>query len=219
MTTVEEDQNPAPTLTSLNPNSIAAGGLQFTLMVTGTNFISGATVQWNGSPRTTVYDSPTQLTATITALDIATTGTANITVINPSPLGGTSNALTFSITSTQGCAASISEQVTVTRGGFRYNRASQRFIQVLTLTNKSNIAFSAPVSLALDGLSANASLAGESGMTSCSLPSGSPYLNFDVGSDNIFSSGESVQVTMEFTNPTRQAINYSTRILSGSEGR
>lgn len=218
VTTVGDDQNPAPTLASLNPNSTAAGGPQFTLSVTGANFISGAMVHWNNAPRTTVYVSSTQLTATITATDIAAVGTANVAVVNPAS-GGTSNALTFTVTSAQGCAANIGEDVAVTRGGFRYNRASQRFVQVLTLINKSNSAFSAPVSLVLDGLSTNASLFGGSGTTSCALPAGSPYLNVDLGSDNVFSPGESVQVTLEFTNPTRQAINYSTRMLSGSEGR
>ncbi len=90
--------NPVPTATSLNPSSAIAGGTAFTLTVTGTNFISGSAVRWNGANRTTTYGSPTQLTAAITAADIATAGTASVTVFNPTPGGGTSNALTFTIT-------------------------------------------------------------------------------------------------------------------------
>ena len=89
--------NPAPTATSLNPNSAQAGGAAFTLTVTGTGFISSSTVQWNGSPRTTTFVSSTSLQAAITAADIATNGTASVTVVNPTPGGGTSGALIFTI--------------------------------------------------------------------------------------------------------------------------
>src|SRR5262245_4769984 len=90
--------NAPPTLTSLSPNSAMAGGPAFTLTVTGTGFINGATVQWNGSARTTTFSSATQLTAAIPATDIAAAGTASVTVVNPGPSGKTSNALSFSIT-------------------------------------------------------------------------------------------------------------------------
>src|SRR6185295_629608 len=53
--------------------------------------------------RTTTFVSSTQLTAAIPASDIATVGTANVTVVNPAPGGGTSNALTFTILSTLSC--------------------------------------------------------------------------------------------------------------------
>ena len=87
--------NPIPTLTTLSPSSATAGGIAFTLTVNGTNFINGSVVRWNGSPRTTTYVSPTQLTAAITAADIASAGTFPITVFNPTPGGGTSNAVNF----------------------------------------------------------------------------------------------------------------------------
>jgi hypothetical protein len=65
--------------------------------VNGSNFISGSTVQWNGNNRTTTYVSGTQLTAAITAADIATAGTTNVTVVNPAPGGGTSSAVTLAV--------------------------------------------------------------------------------------------------------------------------
>jgi hypothetical protein len=89
--------NPVPTTTGLSPASAAAEGAGFTLTVNGTGFVSGSTVNWNGSSRTTTYVSPTQVTAAITAADIASTGTAAVTVVNPTPGGGTSNAQTFTI--------------------------------------------------------------------------------------------------------------------------
>ena len=92
------NSNPVPTLTSLSPNTKTAGSGVFTLTVNGTNFINGSAVRWNGSNRTTAYVSATQLTAAIPASDVASVGTANVTVFTGTPGGGTSNALTFSIT-------------------------------------------------------------------------------------------------------------------------
>ncbi|MBA3947370.1 MAG: hypothetical protein H0X37_22780 [Herpetosiphonaceae bacterium] len=89
--------NPVPTLTSISPTSAVPGGASFTLTVNGTNFMSTSTVQWNGSARPTQFGSNTQLTASITAADIATAGTATVTVTNPSPGGGTSNGLPFQV--------------------------------------------------------------------------------------------------------------------------
>jgi CSLREA domain-containing protein len=90
-------ENPAPTLTSLDPSSATAGSGDFSLTVNGTNFVGSSTVQWNGSSRTTIFVSATQLTTQISAADIAAEGTASVTVVNPAPNGGTSNELIFNI--------------------------------------------------------------------------------------------------------------------------
>ncbi len=104
--------NPVPTLTAISPTSTGAGGAAFTMTLTGTNFISGSTAQWKGSARATTFVSATQLTAAITAADIATSGTAAITVVNPAPGGGTSNALTFTITDFSVSATTTTQTVT-----------------------------------------------------------------------------------------------------------
>ncbi|MGH9897039.1 MAG: LamG-like jellyroll fold domain-containing protein, partial [bacterium] len=88
----------ALTLTSLTPSSATAGGPAFTLTTTGTNFVSGSVVRWNGANRTTTFVGATELTAAIPATDIAAAGTAQVTVLNPG--GAVSNSLTFTITST-----------------------------------------------------------------------------------------------------------------------
>lgn len=90
--------NPAPELTGLSPISTTAGGQGLTLSVSGNTFMQGATVNWNGSPRTTTYVSDTQLTAQITQSDIAQTGLAAITVVNPSSNNTPSNSLSFYVT-------------------------------------------------------------------------------------------------------------------------
>jgi peptidoglycan/xylan/chitin deacetylase (PgdA/CDA1 family) len=65
--------------------------------VTGTNFINGSVVRWNGADRNTTFGSSTRLTAAITAADIATAGTASVAVFNPTPGGGLGVA-SFTIT-------------------------------------------------------------------------------------------------------------------------
>jgi len=89
--------NPVPTITSLSPASATVGGLDFTLTVTGTNFVPSSVVRWNGAARATTYVSATQLRATIPATDLLTAGTAQVTVFNPPPGGGTSNSVGFAV--------------------------------------------------------------------------------------------------------------------------
>ena len=89
--------NPAPSVSSLSPSSVTSCATAFTLTVNGNNFISGSTVQWNGSNRTTSYVSATQLTAAITAADVTVAATASVGVVNPAPGGGTSPAASLYI--------------------------------------------------------------------------------------------------------------------------
>lgn len=91
-------QNPQPSVTSISPTSANAGDGAFTLTVNGSSFISSSVVRWNGANRATNFVSATQLTASIPATDVASAGSASVTVFNPSPGGGTSGAVTFSIT-------------------------------------------------------------------------------------------------------------------------
>ena len=90
--------NPLPTLTSLSPSSVPAGSPVTTLTLNGTKFVSGSVVKWNGVPLATTYLSGGQLTARIPAENLTTLQDVSITVTNPAPGGGASNALTFSIT-------------------------------------------------------------------------------------------------------------------------
>ncbi|MFN7944200.1 MAG: hypothetical protein U0Z53_02390 [Blastocatellia bacterium] len=93
------NDNPVPSLASLSPNTASAGSAGFTLTVNGAGFVSGSTVRWNASSRRTTFISSTQLTATISSADVATAGSAIVSVISPAPGGGTSNSLSFTISS------------------------------------------------------------------------------------------------------------------------
>jgi hypothetical protein len=98
----------APVISLLSPSSALAGGNSFTITVNGTSFDPAATVQFNGSNRTTTFVSSTQLTATINQADIASPGTAIITVANPVASGGVSAGSTFFIGSTAGSNFAVS---------------------------------------------------------------------------------------------------------------
>jgi hypothetical protein len=100
--------NAAPTITSLSPASAIAGSSAFTLTVNGAGFVNGATVQFNGSSKTTTFVSTTQITAGILASDIATAGTANVTATNPAPTIGPSMPQVFTISSSENPVPAIS---------------------------------------------------------------------------------------------------------------
>jgi len=103
-----------PTITSLSPSSASAGGAAFTLTVNGTNFVSGATVNWGGSALTTTYVSATELTAAVPASLIETAGTASVTVTTS---GGTSSAATFTINPSQELTISSLSPSSASAGG------------------------------------------------------------------------------------------------------
>jgi hypothetical protein len=95
-----------PNITALSPTSVNAGTTGNSVMVMGANFNSNATVNWNGTALTTKFTSSALLTAAIPDANVATAGTATVTVTNPGTQGGiygggtmaeTSNSMTFTI--------------------------------------------------------------------------------------------------------------------------
>ena len=119
--------NPVPAVTSISPNSAAAGSAAFSLTITGTNFLptsdpsGGSRVNWNAKSQTTLTAmsiTSTQIQATVPASLVASAGTAVVTIYNapaPPPAncqvnctgsggGGTSNGSTFTVTGPAGAA-------------------------------------------------------------------------------------------------------------------
>jgi sugar lactone lactonase YvrE len=86
-----------PAISSLNPPAAVAGGPSFILTVNGSGFAPSSMVQYNGAPRATTYVSSTALTVVVTATDIATPATAQITVVTGTPGGGTAAPKTLTI--------------------------------------------------------------------------------------------------------------------------
>jgi hypothetical protein len=91
--------NPAPAAAGLAPSGANAGESGFPVVVYGSGFTTDSTVRWNGSNRVTTYVSPSELEAFINTADLATAGNSEITVFNPAPAGGLSQALTFQVLS------------------------------------------------------------------------------------------------------------------------
>ncbi len=95
-----------PTINGLFPSCVPAGeqlvdSINNQLTVSGGNFVSSSVVQWNGTDLPTTLEigsNGTILTAQVPASDIATAGTAAVTVFNPPPGGGSSSSLTFTTT-------------------------------------------------------------------------------------------------------------------------
>ena len=89
--------NPAPVLTQLQPASVTVGASGFTLGISGSAFNAASQVYWNGTAITTTLVNSTSLQAEISASRLAAAGVYSITVENPLPGGGTSNALLFTV--------------------------------------------------------------------------------------------------------------------------
>jgi dienelactone hydrolase len=93
-------QNPVPLINQpLVPDAVTPGGAGFTLTVNGAGFVPGCVVQWNSSALPTTFVSASQLKASVPASHIAQSGTASVTVVNPRPGGGVSNAAFLEISS------------------------------------------------------------------------------------------------------------------------
>ena len=89
---------PTPAIITISPTLVAPGGADFTLTVNGSNFLSTATVDWNGAALPTTFVSTSRLTAQVSATLIAAAGTANITAVNDGPVS--SNQLSLYISAT-----------------------------------------------------------------------------------------------------------------------
>jgi hypothetical protein len=126
--------NPSPTITApLVPSIATAGGAAFTLTVNGTNFVSGATVNFGTNAALTPSSvTATQIQVMIPASYISTAAMPAVTVTNPTPGGGASNSVNFTVTAASGgsfvvsstpvtlssaTGASMNSTITVTSSG------------------------------------------------------------------------------------------------------
>jgi hypothetical protein len=98
-----------PAISSISPMSATAGDSGFTLIVNGANFKNTSVVLWNGGQRATSYLNGSTLQATIGAGDIASGGTASITVQTGSTA---SAAVTFTINATASSAVPAITSIT-----------------------------------------------------------------------------------------------------------
>ena len=122
-------QAPTPGISSLSPVSAPTAGPAFTLTVQGNNFIANSIVRWNGSDRATTFVNTGQLTASIRATDLAIGGAFPITVFNPAPGGGSSNALTVTVANLPPAISSLSpSSALVGTAGFQLTVNGANFV-------------------------------------------------------------------------------------------
>jgi uncharacterized protein (TIGR03437 family) len=89
--------NPSPSITELLPPMAQAGSGPLTLTIIGSGFIPSSIVSFNGNPHQPVFVSDAQLTITLSASDLSTSGNFAVLVSNPSPGGGSSGAVNFNV--------------------------------------------------------------------------------------------------------------------------
>ncbi len=92
-------QAPVPAITSLSLASVPAGSSDTQIAINGSGFVQGSQVLWNGTalPCCAYEYGNTQINVYIPAADLANAGTYQISVFTPTPGGGTSNSLPFTV--------------------------------------------------------------------------------------------------------------------------
>jgi Divergent InlB B-repeat domain/WD40-like Beta Propeller Repeat len=130
--TINPNPSAVPAITGLSPGAVAAGSSGLTLTINGKNFVAKSVVLVNGNARSTSFSNSTTLQATITGGDVGTAGTLQVSVFNPPPDGGSSNAFGFdvdnpvpslaSLSPTTALAGSVSASLVLT--GTNYNSQS-----------------------------------------------------------------------------------------------
>jgi hypothetical protein len=99
--------------------------------VNGSGFVASSVVRWNGATRTTTVVSATQLRAALTATDLATARSGPVSVFTPTPGGGTSGTLSFTVAAVAPVpvASSLSPaSATVGTAGFTLTVNGSRFV-------------------------------------------------------------------------------------------
>lgn len=130
--------SPVPVLQSIAPTKINANiTTDFTLVVRGEGFTTASRVRWNDVSRPTEYLSPTELRMTVTPNDVAEVGARAVTVITPSPGGGASAALVFTVEQPVPVVSALSPSqvvsgwgmpITVTITGTGFTAGTQLFV-------------------------------------------------------------------------------------------
>jgi trimeric autotransporter adhesin len=92
-----EVMNPAPTISSIFPSVEAVASSSLAVTVTGMGFVPATVIQVNGSNRSTTYATATLVSVTLSASDVAASGTLSLTAVNAAPGGGTSTAVSLPV--------------------------------------------------------------------------------------------------------------------------
>jgi hypothetical protein len=98
---VDASRNGVPRITSLGGSGSGVAGSRISFAVNGTGFVPGSIVRWNGAdlPATAVSLVASVILGTsVPSTMTAVPGIYRVTVFNPGPNGGESNAVQFTLT-------------------------------------------------------------------------------------------------------------------------
>jgi predicted extracellular nuclease len=101
----------------------------------------------------------------------------------------------------------VTASVKTFTSGYVFNRITNKFTGTLQVTNTSGAALNGPLQLEFQGLSAGVTLANASGSHN-----GSAYITVPAG----LAAGASVNVPLQFNNPSKGAISYTLKVFSGN---
>lgn len=93
-----EVRNPSPTISASTPNALEEGTGTVVVTIDGNNFTRASQVIGAGSPLGTGYVSSTRLQATVPSKLLAKAGTFKLSVQTPTPGGGNSGSVNFTVT-------------------------------------------------------------------------------------------------------------------------
>ncbi len=133
--------NPLPALGSISPDRVTGGGPGLTLTLLGSNFVPGSAVRWGAVEKAATFVSGTELRALIASADLSTAGEVPVSVLNPAPGGGESNAAALTVA---GIALSSSPQSATVSAG-------QSVAYEITITPQHGT-FDSPVSFSCERL-------------------------------------------------------------------
>ena len=98
-------------------------------------------------------------------------------------------------------AEDVSSHVSATHAGFARHPGTHVWSTMLTVKNTGSSAINGPIQVVLTKLSENASMTNSNGTYK-----GSPYITVSTGP---LAAGASVQVKLQFANPTNDFINFT----------
>ena len=181
----------------MNPASDGLRNISGTVNGDGTVTIYGITS--TVSSNTDQGADPNQLVAITDTLAATTAGSEAFTILETAGYGEVLRGVSYLATGVTPFT-DISTQVTVSTGGFVYNRATKLYTGNLTITN-NGAAINTPVAVALNGLTTSVTLTNAAGTYNSA-----PYVTASTSGLGV---GASITIPLTFSDPTNAKINFT----------
>src|SRR5258708_4980548 len=110
-------------------------------------------------------------------------------------------------------AKDVTNAVSVTRGGLRFDYQERRFETTMTLKNISNAPIRAPISLVVDFSSGNVHVANAHARTCMTTPAGREFITIPIPTE-LFKPGQILETTLVFTGLEGENIEFATKVLA-----